>query len=179
MLRNSRSVPVILPAIAISITAAIAAKGPSDDARRSHGVFTGDLKIVLYVTDIQRAVEYYRDALGFTFHHYHDYIAGKSVRDWVGENPPEYAEMSFAGRRFGIHLPKSERDKRAVGTAKVYFRVNDLDAHHRRVVAWGASPGPIKKRSWMDMFHVLDADGNVIYFAYSNDEVHGNPWYGT
>ena len=84
----------------------------------------------------------------------------------------------MAGRRFGIHLPQSADDKRAIGAAKVYFRVKDLDAHHRRVDARGGKPGKLIKRSWMDMFKVIDPDGHRIYFAYSDDAVHGNPWFG-
>jgi hypothetical protein len=86
--------------------------------------------------------------------------------------------MSYAGRRFGIHSPTSEADERSVGAAKVYFRVKNLDAHHRRATAWEAQPSDIKKRSWMDMFHVVDPDGNRIFFAFTDDNVHGNPWRG-
>lgn len=30
----------------------------------------------------------------------------------------------------------------------------------------------------MDMFHVVDPDGNRIFFAFTDDNVHGNPWRG-
>lgn len=148
------------------------------DAKGSHGEFTGDIKIVFYVSDVKKAVAFYENALGFKFHHYYDHVTGDSARTWVQQEPPIYAEMSFAGRRFGLHLPTSDRDRESVGKAKTYFRVKDLDQHRRRATAWDASPSAIKKRSWMDMFLVADEDGNRIYFAYTDDATHGNPWFG-
>lgn len=143
-----------------------------------HGVFTGDVKVVFYVKDVRAAVAFYTDALGFKFQHFFDHVGGGSVKKWTRDVPPIYAEMSFAGRRFGLHAPTSEADQKSVGAAKVYFRVKDLEAHHRRTTARGAKPSAIKKLSWMDMFHVVDADGNRIYFAYTDDKIHGNPWFG-
>ncbi|MHC4697884.1 MAG: VOC family protein [Planctomycetota bacterium] len=157
-------------------------KGESSEvppARRAlHGVFTGDAKVVFYVSDVLKSVEFYRGALGFTFHHFHDYTLGKSVTKWSREEPPIYAEMSFAGRRFGLHLPQVAGDHGSVGKMKIYFRVKDLDAHHRRVHAWGGRPGTINDKPWMKMFRVTDPDGHQIYFALTEDAVHGNPWYG-
>ena len=156
-------------------------KEPSKSAtpsRDEHGGFTGEVKLVFYVQDVRRAVEFYRGPLGFTFHHYHDYRAGKSVREWTRGEPPIYAEMSAGGRRFGIHRPTNAADERRVGGVKAYYRVKDLDAHHRRVTAWKAEPSPIQDKPWMRMFHVTDPDGNRIYFAFTEDAVHGNPWAG-
>lgn len=36
----------------------------------------------------------------------------------------------------------------------------------------------VKKHSWMEMFHVGDPDDNRIFFAFTEDNTHGNPWYG-
>lgn len=148
-------------------------------ARVQNGEFTGDIKLVFYVRDVRTSAAFYRDALGFEFHHYHDYSTGKSVREWTRDEPPIYAELSAGGRRFGLHLPQDEADERAVGRAKVYFRVKDLDAHHRRIRAFGVAATPIRRRPWMDMFRVTDPDGHRIYFAYTDDAVHGNPWTGS
>ena len=156
----------------------IAYAASTPQTRQQHGEFTGDLKLVFYVKDVQPAVKFYTDVLGFTFHHFYDHVSGDSVHQWVREEQPIYAEMSYAGRRFGIHKPTSEADKRSVGGAKVYFRVKDLPTHHQRTSARNAKPSKIKKRSWMDMFNVVDPDGNRIYFAFTDDNVHGNPWFG-
>ena len=138
------------------------------------GGFTGDVKVVFYVRDVLQAVTFYTDALGFKFHHYFDHVENDSVVEWQRAKPPIYAEMSFAGRRFGLHSPVSDADERSVGAAKVYFRVTDLERHRRRVAAGGADPGELKERPWMDMFQVTDQDGNRLFFASSDDD----PWFG-
>ncbi len=57
-------------------------------------------------------------------------------------------------------------------TAVNQLRRGENRALHRLLAA-------IKKQSWMDMFHVVDPDGNRIYFAFTDDNVHGNPWVGS
>lgn len=147
--------------------------------KSAHGVFTGEVKLVFYVSDVRRAVKFYSDALGFEFHHYFDHVGGGSMEKWTRDVPPIYAEMSYAGNRFGLHAPTSDADRKAVGAAKVYFRVKNLAAHRRRAIAHGAKPSEIVKRPWMDMFHVVDRDGNRVYFAFTDDDVHGDPWHGS
>lgn len=176
MSSNTKIVAAFLVGMGLcALTARSSTKSP---ARDDHGVFTGDVKVVFYVQNVRRAVEFYTGALGFTFHHYYDHISGGSVETWTHEEAPIYAEMSFAGRRFGLHAPTSEADRKSVGAAKIYFRVKDLEAHHRRTSARGAHPSEIQHLSWMDMFRVVDADGNRIYFAFTDDKIHGNPWFG-
>ncbi len=164
--------------VSVGLAALVAHSAPELDAKKAHGTFNGEVKIVFYVLDVRQAVKFYTEALGFRFHHFYDAVSGGSVLTWTRDTPPIYAEMSYAGRRFGIHSPTGNADKRSVGAAKVYFRVKDLDAHRRRAAAWGAKPSDLKRRSWMDMFHVVDPDGNRIYFAFTDDDVHGNPWFG-
>ncbi len=164
--------------VVVGLAAILARSSPKSPDNETHGGVTGEVKLVFYVKDVRNSVKFYTGALGFRFHHFYDHFSGNSVATWVRDTPPIYAEMSYAGRRFGIHSPTSEADRRSVGAAKVYFRVEDLDAHHRRATAWEAQPSAIKKRSWMDMFHVVDADGNRIFFAHTDDNVHGNTWGG-
>ena len=176
MTRTTRTLGTAV--VVIGSAAILAGSSPKSQDKETHGGFSGEVKLVFYVKDVRRSVKFYTGALGFRFRHFYDNVSGNSVTKWVRDTPPIYAEMSYAGRRFGIHSPTSEADKRSVGAAKVYFRVESLDAHHRRTTAWGAQPSSIKKRSWMDMFHVVDPDGNRIFFAFTDDNVHGNPWRG-
>ena len=150
--------------------------GGSADQDR-HGEFTGEVKFVFYVKDVRKTVELFRGALGFKFHSYHDYDTGKSVIEWTEPKPPIYAEMSAGGQRFGIHLPQNPKDEASVGRGKIYFRVQDVDAHHRRVKAWGVAATPIRDTAWMRMFAVTDPDGHRIYFAATDPAVHTfDPW---
>ncbi len=146
--------------------------------REVHGGFVGDVKLVFYVSDVRKSVRFYTDVLGFKFHHFYDHVSGDSVVKWTRTEAPIYAEMAYAGRHFGLHLPQSDADRESVGRMKIYFRVKDLEAHHRRVSAWGADVGKIKDRPWMRMFLVTDPDGHRIYFSFTDDAIHGNPWFG-
>jgi predicted enzyme related to lactoylglutathione lyase len=149
----------VTPLACLMLFAASSGSSDTTGVKDTHGGFTGEVKVVFYVTDVREAVAFYAGALGFTFHNFYDHVSGGSVHDWAHEEAPIYAEMSYAGHRFGLHAPVSEADERSVGAAKTYFRVEDLDAHHRRAEAYGADPGE-------------------IVFAFSDDETQGNPWYG-
>ena len=137
-----------------------------DDARIAHGHFTGEIKPVVYVSDVAKSVPFYRDILGFDF-------LGLANAD----GQPYYAEMSAAGVKFGLHEPTSEGQKAKVGQLRLYFRIENLRDHRSRVLAWGAEPTEIIETDWMDMFIVNDPDGNEIVFAVTDPSRHAsNPW---
>jgi len=130
-------------------------------------MFTGEIKPVLYVRDVEKSAPFYRDVLGFDFQGFAN-LDGK----------PYYAEMVAAGVKFGLHEPTSPGQQTKVGQQRLYFRVKDLTAHRSRVQAWGGEPGEIKATAWMDMFIVTDPDGNEIVFAVTDPGRHAsNPWH--
>ncbi len=156
-------VAIILLILSVTLTGSARAQ---NDSREAHGSFTGDIKPVLYVTDVEKSVPFYRDVLGFGFEGFADLDGG-----------PYYAEMVAGGRKFGLHEPTSTVQDSMVGRERLYFRVGDLEAHRSRVLARGGKPGAMKKTGWMDMFIVRDPDGNEIVFAVTDPERHsGNPW---
>ncbi|HXH60661.1 MAG TPA: VOC family protein [Fimbriimonadaceae bacterium] len=132
-------------------------------------MLTGDVKVVIYVSDVLESVRYYSGVLGFDLLHYFDRSTGESVDEWTKSEPPIYAEMSAGGRKFGLHMPVNEADRRSVGATKVYFRVRDLAGCRGQIERDGGSPGEAIERPWMDMFEVTDPDGNRIVFATSGD----------
>ena len=144
----------------------LASGNAQDDPRDAHGLFTGEMKSVLYVHDVEATAPFYRDVLGFDFH------------GFDGEDAnPYYAEMIVAGVKFGLHEPTSGGQKTKVGRQRLYFRVENLRAHRARVLAWGKDAGEIEKTDWMDMFTVRDPDGNEIVFAVTEPGHHRiNPW---
>ena len=86
-------------------------------------------------------------------------------------------EMAAAGVKFGLHEPTSTGQETKIGQERLYFRVEDLQAHRSRVLAWGGVPGDIMVTGWMDMFIVRDPDGNEIVFAVTDPKRHtSNPW---
>ena len=131
-----------------------------------HGEFTGDIKPVIYVSDVEQSAPFYRDILGFVF----DGYAGDKAN-------PYYAEMLAGPTKFGLHEPTMSGDESRIGQQRLYFRVRDLDAHSRQVQAQGIEVKEIFRRSWMDYFLVKDPDGNVIVFAVTDSERHtSEPW---
>lgn len=137
-----------------------------EDPRDAHGRFTGEIKPVLYVSDVEKSAPFYRDVLGFEFEGFAD-----------SHGQPYYAEMAAAGVKFGLHEPTSSAQRDKVGKQRLYFRVEDLRAHHARVRARGGEPGKIIETAWMDLFIVRDPDGNEIAFAVTDPGRHtSNPW---
>lgn len=137
-----------------------------DDLRRTHGTFTGDIKAVLYVSDVEASAPFYRDVLGFSFEGFANL-----------DGQPYYAEMAAGETKFGLHEPTSTGQESKVGRQRLYFRVEDLLTHRSRVLAQGGDPGKIKATGWMDFFIVRDPDGNEIVFAVTDSDRHSiNPW---
>ena len=138
-----------------------------DGGRNSHGVFTGELKSVLYVADVEKSAEFFEHVLGFGFKGFAERADGR----------PYYAEMLAGGTKFALHEPTSPGQESRIGEQRLYFRVRDLTAHRSRVAARGGEPGEIIERDWMDMFFVRDPDGHEIVFALTAPGRHPiDPW---
>lgn len=141
----------------------VAGETSADDL---HGEFTGDIKPIIYVSDVEQSAPFYRDVLGFVL----DGFAGD-------EADPYYAEMLAGPTKFGLHEPTMSGDELRIGQQRLYFRVRDLVAHSRHVEAQGIEVKEVFRRSWMDYFVVKDPDGNVIVFAVTESERHtSEPW---
>jgi len=106
---------------------------------------------VLVVADIKRAVEYYRDTLGF------------KVEFLYGE-PPFYAGVERGNVL--IHLTAKET-KRQPGHGAVYIFASDVDRLHEELKARGAKilKAPQDYDYGMRDFDVLDLDGNQLSFG--------------
>lgn len=149
--------------VALTLVPGVAA---SEDDGSLHGGFTGEVKPVIYVRDVERSAPFYRDVLGFAL----DGFAGEA-------EDPYYAEMLAGPLRFGLHEPTMAGDEERIGRTRLYFRVRSLEAHRRRIEARGVEAGEIEQRSWMDYFVVRDPDGNAIVFAWTDPAKHtSDPW---
>lgn len=130
------------------------------------GIFTGEVKPVLYVSDVEVAAPFYRDVLGF------DFLGFSNI-----EGSPYYAEMTAGPLKFGLHEPRNEEQVRRIGQQRLYFRVTDLAVQRARVADRGGEPGETIETEWMDMFIVRDADGHEIVFAFTDPGEHSiDPW---
>jgi len=129
-------------------------------------MFTGQVKPVLYVSDVETAAPFYRDVLGFAFLGYSEL-----------EGEPYYAEMAAGPLKFGLHEPTSAEQVPRIGQQRLYFRVTDLARQRERVLAAGGTAGDVIETDWMDMFIVRDADGHEIVFAVTDPSRHSvDPW---
>ncbi len=130
------------------------------------GGFTGQLKSVLYVADVEASAGFFETVLGFEF-------LGFAELD--GE--PYYAEMAAGRTKFGLHEPTRQIDTKRIGQQRLYFRVRDLVAHRAGVEARGGEPGPLRETGWMDFFIAVDPDGHEIVFALTDPDKHTtDPW---
>ena len=132
----------------------------------AHLELSGQLKSVLYVVDVKKSALFYRDTLGFDL-----------LNDILNEKEPYYAEMASGETKFGLHAPGSDRERERVGKQRLYFRVEDVNAHRDFVGSCGGKPGEIFETAWMTMFSVTDLDGHEITFAETDPAKHTiNPW---
>ena len=54
---------------------------------------------------------------------------------------------------------------------RVIFRVSNVDAHHRALIAEGLTPEPPRDASWGErFFHLTDPDGHELSFAELLDQ---------
>jgi methylmalonyl-CoA/ethylmalonyl-CoA epimerase len=118
-------------------------------------------QLMLPVTDLERAVQYYRDVLGLPF---------------LFAAPPQMAFFQCGGVRLLVGVPESAAHRRRGGT--VYFRVADIQAVHAtltsRGVAFQVAPHLVHRTPaselWLAEFQ--DPDGNQLALM---DETPGAP----
>jgi len=112
---------------------------------------------ILFVSDLERSIGFYRDVVGLPFR-----FANES-----------YAEFATDGAKFSLyarsHLPQLLGRSAPAGAApwpqgEVAFFCDDVDAEHERLVAAGVSIlAPPTDRPWGERtLHLADPDGYVV-----------------
>ena len=120
-----------------------------------------ELQPILWVSNIERSVDFYRDKLGFDLAFamtgdggklLHASVTNGSVTLMLGYK--DEATIPVEGRRLG-------------GGAELYTYAEDVDAYYERVRAAGTSlTQPITDQYWGDRtFTVTDPDGYVLTIA--------------
>ena len=105
---------------------------------------------ILCVRDLERALQYYRDTLGFEV-------------GWTFGTPPELA--SVCRDQVEFNLSKTPEDEFQL--TRVYVHVHDVDAYYHLIVAAGArATYPLEDRHYgMRDCRMEDPDGNQISFG--------------
>ena len=112
---------------------------------------------ILFVSDLDRSIRFYRDTIGLPFR-----FANES-----------YAEFATEGAKFALyarsHLPELLGREAAPGPGpglhgEVAFFCDDVDAEHERLAAAGVTViAPPTDRPWGERtLHVADPDGYVV-----------------
>jgi lactoylglutathione lyase len=124
--------------------------------------------VILFVSDLERSVAFYRDVIGVPFR-----LEGDG-----------YVEFATQGARFGLY----DRNRLGVLTGQgpeppdrpggeVVFLVEDVDAEATRLTEAGAAilSGPVDRPWGHRTVHVLDPDGFVVELA---EEIPRQPFQG-
>ena len=108
-------------------------------------------QLAITVRDLERAVTFYRDALGMRF---------------LFEAPPRMAFFDCGGIR--LLLGESEDPESAPSSSVIYFRVDDIEAVHRalaeRGVGFEAEPHLVHKAEDHELWlaFLRDSEGNQL-----------------
>jgi predicted enzyme related to lactoylglutathione lyase len=117
--------------------------------------------VVLTVSDLDRSTTLYTDAFGVEFH----------LGDHEGDDrwtSGRHAATSWTDGEFMHFALYATKDGTATTGAQIGFRVDDLDAAHRRAVAAGAVVvHPPKPQPWGRSARYRDLDGNVVELTQS------------
>jgi catechol 2,3-dioxygenase-like lactoylglutathione lyase family enzyme len=105
---------------------------------------------IVWVRDLERALQYYRSTLGFEL-------------GWTFGNPPELASVCRGQVEFNL----SRACDNEFQNSRVYVYVDDVDAYYNLIVAAGARVAyPLEDRPYgMHDCRIEDPDGNQISFG--------------
>ena len=110
--------------------------------------------VTFAVRDMACAIEFYRK-LGFSLIYGDDEAAFSSLR--AGE---AFVNLA-AGSQCTAEPPNNRR-----WWGRAIFRVDDVDAHHRTLMAIGLEAAPPSDGAWGERyFHITDPDGHELSFA--------------
>ena len=106
--------------------------------------------LVVGVTDMDRALAFYRDVLGMELLHGGEHAGFSSLRASNAESAILNLEQGHTVTRWG----------------RLIFHVTDVDAFWRHLKEKGFDPESPRDASWGERyFHVLDPDGHELSFA--------------
>lgn len=111
----------------------------------------------VWVADVEKAIPYYRDQLGFELEFVHTW-------EWEGDR---YGLALMARDAITLHLRVCEcGDFRHTGTSFYQVRMNGVDALHAEYLERGATVRfPPTTQPWgVRDFQIDDPEGNRIYF---------------
>ena len=130
------------------------------DPRAAGPQITAPVSRWLGAGNIERAVAFWRDVLGFD--------VSPPGQDDAIEVTSGRARIHFGG----VDAAPDFSAEGPPGTAIVFFDTNDVDAMHAAIRQRGGQPSALEKVNWIKrrVFEVRDPDGHVIWFGQSYHE---------
>lgn len=101
--------------------------------------------VAYYVSDMERAIRFYRDVMGFRF------VAQDDV-----------ARFDIDGILFELVLTPDENALRGTGNARLCLRVDNVEQALKALQAKGAHTGPAERKATGVLGSFEDPDGNEI-----------------
>ena len=117
--------------------------------------------VMIPVTDVDRAKDFYANQLGFTVDH--DHTVSDEVR-FVQLTPPGERHCSIA-------IGKGLTDAEPGSVRGVMMVVDDIEETRTHLLANGIEVGPVDEQPWGHFLYFSDPDGNlwtVQYLPYRN-----------
>ncbi|MGO1120901.1 VOC family protein [Rhodovibrionaceae bacterium A322] len=115
---------------------------------------------LLNVEDVQRSLDFYRNALGF-----------EVEQKFEDEGQVIFAVLTHGDLRLMLNCPPDpgsdhRRQRPSYGETVFYFRVPDIHAGHAHLVEGGYAPSPVERQSYgVDEFTLRDPDGYELAFG--------------
>jgi predicted enzyme related to lactoylglutathione lyase len=106
--------------------------------------------VAIPVTDVDRAISFYRDQVGFALDH--DHAVGTGIR-FVQLTPPGSACSIVLGTGITEMAPGSQKGVQIV--------VPDADAAREQLLATGVDAGEVQEMPWGRFVFFSDPDGNT------------------
>ena len=117
--------------------------------------------IYLYVRDLQRSLDFYRDV---------------GIPLEICPYDASWAEARLAGVRFALHEAHEGAEPRSPNSVRVSLRVDDVGAEAERLRAAGVEVGEVRREWWGTVCELRDPDGyelNLFAPAVRAQEVGG------
>lgn len=126
-------------------------------------MYTGHISVMLYVSDLKRSVDFYREKLDFGFIGYWDEVNHCITDDYEEAHQPGYAAVEIGESKIGLHLdPKFEAGPRRF---ELHVEIDDADALHAELSDRGIELTEPRDEPWGSrMFSATDPDGHVWDF---------------
>jgi uncharacterized glyoxalase superfamily protein PhnB len=130
-------------------------------------MINGNLTPMLSVRDARRAVEFYRDVLGFEHVGWWDDHRACYVAEWTGPGDPDFAELRAGNLVLHLHAAGDEFETELNGGVVLHVEVDDADGYHQQIQEKGSRSERPKDQPWgWRQFFVTDPDGHRWAFHH-------------